>query len=84
MVMLNELHWLQIRTRISFKVLVVLYKAMHVLTPDNITVLVTPYVPQRLLRSANDTLLVVPKTQLHYDLLCALPIHLPSHSCYHK
>ena len=44
-VMLNELHWLPMRKRISFKVLLVLYKAMHGLTPDYINVLATPYVP---------------------------------------
>ena len=64
--MLNELHWLSMRKRIRFKVLLVLYEAMHGLTPDNISVLATPYVPLRYLRSANDNLLVVPKTQLHY------------------
>ena len=64
--MLNELHWLPMRKRISFKVLLVLYKAMHGWTPDYISVLATAYVPQRHLRSANDNLLVVPKTQLHY------------------
>ena len=64
--MLNEFHWLLMRKRISFKVLLVLYKAMHGLTPDYITVLATPYVTQRHLRLANDNLLVVPKTQLHY------------------
>ena len=62
-VMLNELHWLPMKKRISFKVLLVLYKAMHGLTPDYITLLATPYVPMRHLRSANDNLLVVPKTQ---------------------
>ena len=46
-VMLYELHWLRIRKQISFKVLLILYKAMHGLTPDYITVLATPYVPQR-------------------------------------
>ena len=68
MVMLNELHWLPIRKRISFKVLLVLYKAMimHGLTPDYIPVLATPYVPQYHPRSANDNRLVVPKSQLHY------------------
>ena len=66
MVMLNELYWLPIKKRISFKVLFVLYKAMYGLTPDYITVLATPYVLQRHLRSANDNLIVVPKTQLHY------------------
>ena len=65
-VMLNELHWLPMRKRISFKVLLVLYKAMHGLTPDYIYVLATAYGPQRHLRSANDNLLVVSKTQLYY------------------
>ena len=65
-VMLNELHCLPIRKRISFEVLLVLYKAMHGLTPDYISVLATPYVPQRHLRSAKDNLLVVPKTQFYY------------------
>ena len=68
-VMLNELHWLPMRKRISFKVLPVLYKAMHGLTPDYISVLATLYVPQRHLRSANDNLLVVPKTQLNYGVI---------------
>ena len=65
-VMLNELHWLPVMKQISFNVLLVLYKAMHGLTPDYITVLATPYVPQCHLRSATDNLLVVPKTQLNY------------------
>ena len=64
--MLNELQGLPIRKRMRFKMLLVLYKAMHGLTPDYITVLATHYVPQRHLRSANDNLFVVPKTQLHY------------------
>ena len=54
------------RERISFKVLIVLYKAMHGLTLDYISVLATHYVSQRHLRPANDNLLVVPKTQLNY------------------
>ena len=54
------------KKRISFKVLLVLYKVMYGLTPDYITVLAKPYVPMRHLRSANDNLLVVPKTQLNY------------------
>ena len=38
-VMLNELHWLLMRKRISFKVLLLLYKAVHGLTPDYITII---------------------------------------------
>ena len=64
--MLNELHWLPIKKRISFKVLLMLYKAINGLAPDYISALATPYVPHRHLRSANNNLLSVPKTHLHY------------------
>ena len=64
--MLNELHWLPIKKRISFKVLLMLYKAINGLAPDYISALATPYVPHRHLRSANTNLLSVPKTHLHY------------------
>ena len=50
----------------SLPIQIYLYKAMHGLTPDYITVLATPYVPMRHLRSANENLLVLPKTQLNY------------------
>ena len=55
-VMLNELHWFPMRKRISFKVLLVLYKAMYGLTPDDINVLATPSVPQRNLISKRQSL----------------------------
>ena len=35
--MLNELHWLPIKKRISFKVLLMLYKAINGLAPDYIS-----------------------------------------------
>ena len=57
--MLNELHWLPIKKRISSK-------AINGLAPDYISALVTSYVPHRHLRSANNNLLFVPKTHLHY------------------
>ena len=57
MVMLNEFQWLPIRKLISFKVIRVLYTAMHGLAPDYITVLDHPYVPHCHLRSANAKLL---------------------------
>ena len=63
---LNELHWLPIKKLISFKVLLMLYKAINGLGPDYISALATPYVPHRHFRSANNNLLFVPKTHLHY------------------
>ena len=47
-VMLNELYWIPMKKQISFKVLLVLYKAIHGLTQDYITVMATPYVPQQI------------------------------------
>ena len=64
--MLNELHWLPIKKKISFKVLLLLYKAINGLAPDYISALDTPYVPHRHFRSANNNLHFVPKTHLHY------------------
>ena len=64
--MLNELHWLSIKKRISFKVSLMLYKVINGLAPDYISALATPYVPHHHLRSANNNLLFVPKTHLHY------------------
>ena len=57
-------HWLPITKRISFKVLLMLYKSINGLAPDYISALATPYVPHRHLRPANNNLLFVPKT--HY------------------
>ena len=54
------------KERISFKVLLMLYKAINGLAPDYISALAAPYVPHRHLRSANNNLLSVPKTHLHY------------------
>ena len=51
--MLNELHWLPIKKRISCKVLLMLYKATNGLALDYISALVTPYVPHHQPRSAS-------------------------------
>ena len=56
-----------IKKLIRYKWLLMLYKAIHGLYPDYISVLATPYVPQRHLRSANTNLLLVQKTHVHYD-----------------
>ena len=74
--MLNELHWLPMRKRISLKVLLVLYKAMHGLTPDYITVLATLYVPQCHLRSANDNLLVVNMLTIVFLFVCYVSVFI--------
>jgi hypothetical protein len=61
---LHQLHWLPIKQRITFKVLLIVYKALHNQGPDYLRELLTLYTPSRSLRSASDCMLIVPKC--HY------------------
>ena len=57
---LKDLHWLPIRQRITFKILLnITYQAYHNTTPDYLCELITPYCSARNLRS-NDMMLVRP------------------------
>ena len=56
---LFALHWLPIRQRIQFKLLLLVYRCTHQLAHDYLTDLVVPYVPARSLRSADLNLLTV-------------------------
>ena len=58
---LNNLHWLTVRKRITFKILLITYKALHGLAPTYLSELLTVYKPSRCLRSEISNLLVVPK-----------------------
>ena len=59
---LCSLHWLPVKQLINFKILVIVYQAIHGLAPDYIQELINVYQPKRVLRSANELLLVVPRT----------------------
>ena len=48
---LKDLHWLPIRQRITFKILLLTYQAYHNTAPDYICELITPYCSARNLRS---------------------------------
>jgi len=48
---LNNLHWLTVRKRITFKILLITYKALHGLVPTYLSELLTVYTPPRCLRS---------------------------------
>lgn len=61
---LHDLHWLPVQQRISFKILMMTWRALNGLAPDYISELIIPYVPGRRLRSANDNLLAVPSSRL--------------------
>ncbi len=57
---LQSLHWLPIKFRISYKILLLAYKALNDLAPAYLTNLLSRYNPTRSLRSQNSGLLVVP------------------------
>ena len=61
---LEELHWLPVRQRITFKVLLLTYKAQHYLAPTYFSELLMPYLPEKALRSQNKMELSVPTTYL--------------------
>ena len=57
-----QLHWLPIKQRIDFKILLLTWKALNDSAPCYIQELLRPYNPSRTLRSSSDLLLTVPKT----------------------
>ena len=73
---LRDLHWLPVRSRIKYKILVTTYRALHNEAPAYISEMLTPYIPPRTLRSTNTSLLTVPTTHTkHGDraFSCAAP-----------
>ncbi len=54
---LQSLHWLPIEFRISYKILLLAYKALNDLAPAYLTNLLSRYNPTRSLRSQNSGLL---------------------------
>ncbi len=58
---LQSLHWLPIKFCISYKILLLAYKALNDLAPAYLTNLLSLYNPTRSLRSQNSGLLVVPR-----------------------
>jgi hypothetical protein len=61
---LQQLHWLPVKYRIEYKILVIVFRALRDRTPTYIASLITPYVPRRALRSADRALLAVPRYNL--------------------
>ncbi|KAI2666098.1 Inclusion body clearance protein IML2 [Labeo rohita] len=60
---LKSLHWLTNRFRISYKILLLTYKAINGFAPVNLTSLLPHYNLSRSLRSQNSGLLVVPRIE---------------------
>ena len=63
---LIALHWLPIEQRISFKVALLVHKALNNLAPSYISDILIPYAPTRRLRSSNHCLLKENKTNLRF------------------
>ena len=60
----RELHWLMIKERINFKILLLTYKSLNNLAPPYLLDLLQPYESTRALRSDNQLNLKIPKTRL--------------------
>ena len=61
---MQALHWLPVKQRIEFKVLVLTYKALNGLAPPYVCDMIQPYQPTRALMSADTNLLAVPRVRL--------------------
>ncbi len=64
MPVLISLHWLPVKYRIQYKVLMFIYKALHNQAPEYIKDMLIPYQSQRHLRSSQNMLLTVPWSRL--------------------
>ena len=61
---LASLHWLPVKYRTEFKVLLFVFKALHGLAPQYISELICPLHNTRSLRSSGQLLLAVPRSRL--------------------
>ena len=62
--MLSSLHWLPVRYRIDFKILLFVFKSLYGLTPEYLSDLVRVHRPSRALRSADQMVLDFPPSLL--------------------
>ena len=76
---LKELHWLPVEQRITFKVLLLTFKALNNLAPPYLSQLIVPYNPTRNLRSAGKHLLEVPNVRLKSYGDRAFSVAAPKH-----
>ena len=61
---LKQLHWLPVRYRIVFKILLLVYKALNGTAPSYISELLKYHTSERKLRSSSQHLLAIPKARL--------------------
>ena len=73
--LLRQLHWLPMLYRSQFKILVLVYKIIHGMSPDYLRPLITRYSPTRQLRSSGELLLrrpACPRTKYGERAFCQL------------
>ncbi len=58
---LSTLHWLPVKHRLDFKILLMTYKALNGLAPQYLSELLSHYSPPRPLRSQNSGRLIIPR-----------------------
>ena len=63
---LRRLHWLPVRQRITYKILLLTCKSMNNMGSKYIADLLQPYTPMRQLRSSSKNLLVTPKSNVNF------------------
>ena len=62
---LKDLHWLPVRQRIDYKIILMVFKCLNGYAPEYLSDLITPHAPSRALRTADLHLLKLPgKTRL--------------------
>ena len=64
--LLKDLHWLPIKSRIQFKILLLVFKSIHGEGPAYLASMLEEYCPSRRLRSADQSRLVEPLTHKKY------------------
>ena len=75
---LYKLHWLPVKYRIEYKIILMTYRALNGLAPNYLQDLLQVYQPARSLRSSGDLKLVVPRTRLRYYGDRAFSVKVPS------
>jgi len=74
----RELHWLLVYHRISYKLSLLTWKALHTAKPSYLSELISPYTPTHTLRSVNTGLLVQPTGVTSYFASCSFSVSSPS------
>ncbi|KAF7654290.1 hypothetical protein LDENG_00071890, partial [Lucifuga dentata] len=76
-IVLISLHWLLVKFRIHFKILVLTFRALSGQSPMYISELLQPYVTSRSLRSSDQGLLFVPRSRLKTTGDCVFQVVAP-------